>query len=62
MKKIRFENLTITFSWSNWTFGFWWDCRKMYACGVDLGPLEVVYYYPTRWKNNGMRIVRQRSS
>lgn len=59
MKKIRFKNITVTFSWTNWTFGIWWDCRRMHALGLDLGPLEFVYKPPRR--ANGMSSLRART-
>lgn len=30
-----------TFSWSNWTFGFW-KSRKLRRWGLDIGPIEYV--------------------
>lgn len=34
-----------TWRWTNWTFGVWWSKeRRRNAIGVDLGPLEVVWY------------------
>lgn len=29
-----------TWSWTNWTFGIWWDRRKLKAFGIDIGPFE----------------------
>lgn len=44
MKKLvvtkRFE---ITWHLTNWTFGIWWDRKKLKKGGIDLGPLEIIY-------------------
>lgn len=40
---MRTERST-TFTWSNWTFGYWSKTvGKQRAWGVDVGPLEVMW-------------------
>lgn len=36
------NKISFRWSWTNWTFGVWWDRTKLRAWGVDLGPFEVV--------------------
>jgi len=36
--------MKFTFTWTNWTFGFWWDRRKLGKAGIDLGPCEWVWH------------------
>jgi hypothetical protein len=43
----------ITWTWTNWTFGVWWDTKKLKAGGIDLGPLEGVVQWGKRWKSKG---------
>jgi len=39
---VKRENIALTWSWTNWTFGVWY-CRNMAAWGVDLGPFGFFY-------------------
>lgn len=43
MTKVASTNLNVMFSWTSWTFGVWWDRKKLKAWGVDLGPIAVTY-------------------
>jgi len=38
MKRFR-----VTWTWTTWTFGIWWDKKKLHAWGFDLGPCELIY-------------------
>lgn len=46
---------TTTWSWTNWTFGLWWKGFKRSNCfGIDAGPLEVVWKWPTQLQKEHM--------
>lgn len=42
---MKYERQT-RFTWTNWTFGVWWDRTKLHAVGLDLGPLEIIWREP----------------
>lgn len=45
--RLRTGRLTVTWTWTNWTVGVWWDRRArgrpVRRAGVDLGPLEAAW-------------------
>lgn len=42
-RNARVRERRTTLTWTNWTFGVWWDRRRLKAFGIDLGPLEIVW-------------------
>lgn len=60
MAKLASKKLKVQFCATAWTFGFWWDRKKLKAWGIDLGPLAVTY----KWKKNNvdLQALRQRQS
>lgn len=35
-------------TWTNWTFGVWWDLKRLRAFGLDVGPFELMCKLPRR--------------